>query len=346
MALTLRVVAHAGSADTSPIYARFDGEGGMIGRAESARLVLPDPRRTVSRFHANVIFDDGNYYVEDMGSTNPAQLNGRALLAGQRLAIRAGDQLKIGDYTIAVEASDYERAPTLYMPLPSSNEEDEATALLSRPTIPGGELGARKVAGSDELWEAFQQGAKVKVELPNGLQPEMMKIIGAMFASSVSGLRRLLQLRAASKRQVDVDTTAIRPKNNNPLKFASDDTRAMLGLLKPPVHGFLPGPAAVEDAVDDLESHNLAMMAALRLAVERTLARFDPAELEKRLSSGGLLGALVPMSRKARLWELYLEQQRAIRKEAAEGFEEAFTRAFAEAYEKELERLRSKRAAA
>jgi FHA domain-containing protein len=225
---------------------------------------------------------------------------------------------------------------------PLAEEQDEATALLSRPTVPGDFV--RAPVTPEDLWLAFQEGAKVRVELPAGLRPEMMRTIGAMLASSVAGLRRLLQLRAASKRQVDVETTTIRSKNNNPLKFASDDTRAMLGLLKPPVHGFLPGPAAVDDAVDDLESHNLAMMAALRLAVERTLARFDPSELEKRLSSGGLLGALVPMSRKARLWELYLEQQRAIRKEAAEGFEEAFTRAFGEAYERELERLKSKRA--
>jgi len=65
--------------------------------------------------------------------------------------------------------------------------------------------------------------------------------------------------------------------------------------------------------------------------------------LEQRLVRGSLLDALLPMNRKARLWELYLEQQRVIRQEAEEGFDEAFTRAFAEAYEREVGRLKSHR---
>jgi FHA domain-containing protein len=65
--------------------------------------------------------------------------------------------------------------------------------------------------------------------------------------------------------------------------------------------------------------------------------------LEQRLSPGGLLDTLLPMNRKARLWELYLEQQRAIRTEAEENFDEAFTRAFAEAYAREIARLKAHR---
>jgi predicted component of type VI protein secretion system len=337
MDLILRVVAHVDAASTAPIVARFDAGGGLIGRAETARLILPDTRKTVSRFHANVSCEDGRYYVEDMGSTNPAAVNGARLAAGTRHELRPGDRLQIGDYTIAVEFDDPLFARTVVVERPGADERTQLVARAAQVAAPPGTAGA---VSADDLWSAFQDGAQIQIELPHGPRPELMRVIGVLLRGSIAGLRRLLQLRAAAKREVDADVTTIRSRNNNPLKFAPDDTRAMTAMLKPPMASFLTGPAAIEDSFADLESHALATNVALHRAIERTLARFDPDELEKRLSGGGVLDALVPMSRKAKLWELYLDQHRAIRREAEDSFEDAFTRAFAEAYEKEVARLK------
>ena len=48
--LVLRVVGRVGDNDATPIVAHFDASGGLIGRADTARLVLPDAKRMVSRF--------------------------------------------------------------------------------------------------------------------------------------------------------------------------------------------------------------------------------------------------------------------------------------------------------
>lgn len=345
MALILRVLAFEEAALAAPIEARFGTDGGLIGRADTARLVLPDPKKTVSRFHASIGFDGGQYTVEDMGSTNPAAVNGTPLTAGARHALRPGDRLRIGGYDIAVEFDDPQYAKTVPQPRGTPASGDEPTRLAARGAPPAGTsasgaAGAPAAVSADDLWQAFQQGAQVEIELPHGPRPELMRVIGVLLRASASGLRRLLQLRAAAKREVDAEVTAIRPRHNNPLKFAPDDTRALTAMLKPPMASFLSGPAAIEDAFADLESHALATHVALHRAIEKTLARFDPEELEKRLSGGGVLDTLLPMSRKARLWELYLEQHRAIRREAEDSFEDAFTRAFAEAYENEVARLK------
>lgn len=347
--LILRVVAHADQAQPGPVSARFGVDGGLIGRADSARLVLPDPKRTVSRFHAHVSRSDGRYFVEDMGSTNAAAVNGVPLTAGTRHELRPGDMLRVGDYTLAAEFDDPEFAPTQVLARDSAAAPgaapaeggDDRTRLLARG---GGATGAASApVTAAALWQAFQQGAQVELDLPNGPRPELMRVIGRLLHASIGGLRRLLQLRAAAKREVDAEVTTIRTRNNNPLKFATDDARALAALLKPPMHSFMSGPAAIEETLDDLESHALASSSALRVAMQMTLARFDPAALEARLAGGGVLDSLVPMSRKARLWELYLEQQRAIRREAEESFEDVFTRAFGEAYEHEVARLRKAR---
>jgi len=355
MDLILRVVTWPEHVDAATgLTARFDAGGGLIGRAETARLSLPDPRRTVSRFHAHVSCADGAFFLEDMGSINPAAVNDRPLAPGQKLELRPGDRIRIADYLIAVEFDDEDFPTTIIV------EPDPATAAAAADgATPGLEtadaaertqlaarmqaaLGASRIppATPDELWRAFQQGARVQVELPYGLRPELMHTIGAMLRSLVGGLRRLVLLRAEAKAEVDAELTQLRSKNNNPLKFASDDTRALTSLLRPPASSFMPGPVAVDDAMSDIAFHNAATMTAMRVAAERTLKRFEPQALESRLARGGMLDSLLPMSRKARLWDLFLEQYRAISDEAQEGFREAFEHAFAEAYGQEVARLK------
>jgi FHA domain-containing protein len=53
-----------------------------------------------------------------------------------------------------------------------------------------------------------------------------------------------------------------------------------------------------------------------------------------------VLDSLLPVNRKARLWELYLQHHQAIREEAQEDFHAVFGKAFVAAYEQQVERLK------
>ena len=59
-----------------------------------------------------------------------------------------------------------------------------------------------------------------------------------------------------------------------------------------------------------------------------------------------MLDSVLPMNRKAKLWELYLQHYESIRDEAQEDFHTLFGRAFLAAYEQQLERLRREKPAA
>ncbi len=52
----------------------FDNNGGTIGRSGDADLMLEDPN--LSRRHAEVIYDDGAFLLEDLGSTNGTRVDG------------------------------------------------------------------------------------------------------------------------------------------------------------------------------------------------------------------------------------------------------------------------------
>lgn len=100
--ISISVTSYNGAA-TAPLSGHFDELGGNIGRAENNQLVLPDPERTISRVHAQVVFRNGRYAIVDRGS-NPISVNGRPLGNGQEAFIQPGDELQIGGYAMRVEA--------------------------------------------------------------------------------------------------------------------------------------------------------------------------------------------------------------------------------------------------
>lgn len=50
----------------------------------------------VSRIHADIRFDGGNFYFEDTGSSNGTYINNLPLPAGNRHKLRAGDRISLG----------------------------------------------------------------------------------------------------------------------------------------------------------------------------------------------------------------------------------------------------------
>jgi FHA domain-containing protein len=194
-------------------------------------------------------------------------------------------------------------------------------------------------APTDPLWAAFCQGAGVNIKLPQGLTPELMKVIGQVLNHSIDGTIKLVAVRAAAKQELKADVTTIQARNNNPLKFSPDAGVAIEQLLQPPMRGFMMGPAAVTDVMDDLLGHAIGTMAGMRAALTGVLDRFEPSKLEGKISSHSVLDSVLPMNRRAKLWELYLQHYKRIRDDAQDDFHDLFGKAFIDAYEDQLDRL-------
>lgn len=194
-------------------------------------------------------------------------------------------------------------------------------------------------AGAEALWRAFCEGSGAHFDPPQGLNPELMRVIGSLLRASVEGMVQLVAIRAATKHELRAEMTMIQARNNNPLKFSPDAQAALEQLLQPPMRGFMAGPAAVHDAMNDLVGHTIGTMAGMRAALEGVLQRFQPSVLEGKLVGSSVFDTLLPMNRRARLWELYLQHFESIRGEAQEDFHTLFGKAFVAAYEQQLDRL-------
>ncbi len=195
-----------------------------------------------------------------------------------------------------------------------------------------------------DLGQAGCPGAGVNLPMPAGSAAERLHTVGRVLRSAVEGTLQLMAVRASTKHEMRAAVTQIQARSNNPLKFAPDASTGVEQLVKPATRGFLEGPAAMEDAMNDLVGHSIGTVQGMRSAIEGMLGRFDPAELEQKLARGSVLDSLIPANRKARLWELYVQHHRSIREEAQEDFHALFGKAFVAAYEQQVERLKQGRA--
>lgn len=73
---------------------RWDADSGIFPDVD---LDQDDPEAKVSRRHARIINQNGQYFIEDLGSTNGTFVNrGRRLLPGHRHLLQSGDEIIVG----------------------------------------------------------------------------------------------------------------------------------------------------------------------------------------------------------------------------------------------------------
>jgi type VI secretion system protein ImpI len=173
------------------------------------------------------------------------------------------------------------------------------------------------------------------------LSPEVVQELGKVLRVVVEGVMAVLQGRAEIKSQFRLPVTRVQARENNPLKLSPNVESALHTLLVQRNPGYLPTVQAFEDAFADIRNHQLAMLEGVRVAFESMLGAFDPQQMEQdfehTVKRAGLLGGLIG---KSRYWELYTERFARLGRDADDTFRRLFGNVFAEAYERQLERLR------
>lgn len=163
-----------------------------------------------------------------------------------------------------------------------------------------------------------------------------------MLREALRGTMGVLRARSMTRREVRLDITLIVARDNNPLKFFPDVDSALEQMLTGRGAGYLPPAQALECAFDDIESHELAVIAGMRAALAEVLGRFDPAHIEAQLKEGGMIEKVLS-NRKARLWDLFVERHENVSREAQDDFQRLFGKAFNDAYEAQIDALRTAR---
>jgi type VI secretion system FHA domain protein len=163
---------------------------------------------------------------------------------------------------------------------------------------------------------------------------------GATVRAAVEGLMGMLLARAKVKEELRaVDRTMVAARENNPLKLSDSVDEALQFVFDPGARNdaFLPPAKAVADACNDLQAHELALVAGLRAALLGAIQRFDPEAIEKRLQKEG--GKSLLANRKAQLWDCFVAYYRQTQADVDDNFDRVFGAAFLRAYQEQVRRL-------
>lgn len=220
-------------------------------------------------------------------------------------------------------------APPLVVPAP-------AAPVIETPPAP-------PPAADSAILQALLEGLGLP-ELRSVHAPEVLALeVGRMLRAATAGTMNVLLARALTKRESHIDMTMIAPRANNPLKFFPDADTALTQMLSTQIPGYLPPVAAIESAFEDLQAHELAVIAGMRAALAAVVQRFDPARIEQRLSAPGRMARLLPAARKASMWDRLVELYGELARDADEDLQRLFGEKFSVAYEQQVARLRSER---
>ena len=222
---------------------------------------------------------------------------------------------------------------------------DQPVAQPARPVRPetvqppAAPSAAAPAAGTSDALAAFFAGADLPGAAPAD-PARMMGELGKAFRAVVAGLRAVLIARATIKSEFRIEQTMIRARGNNPLKFSANDDDALTALLGIGRRTDMTPSAAVEDSLRDIRMHEVAVMAAMQVAVRGMMDELSPDAIRRHTEQGGL--AVLPAQRKARQWDAYETRHAAVVQALADDFDSIFGKNFARAYERALAEISSR----
>lgn len=361
MTVTIKIFTKAAGRPTLYASRDLDVLPISIGRDAGCTIVVEDPHKHLSRFHVEIEQQDGVFWMEVSSKVNPVMVKGRRYGPGTRLTLKSGDTFEMGEYEVHVTLPE--------LPEPGAAVDidlSDPDAIFNEPTFVGGattgtsatappmakpaapkpapKAPAKPVpaAGIEGALRVFLEGAGVPPkELPAAEAERLLHEGGAVLRAAVDGLMMLLIARAEMRKEMQAEErTMVAARDNNPLKLMSDPHEAMDFLLDPSerTDGFLDPVQAVGDAAEDLRSHEIALIAAMRAAILGALRRVDPHALERAFDKEPHGFSLA--SRKSRLWDTFVAQQEKLMHDAQEDFNKVFGRDFMSAYQSQLRRLK------
>jgi len=192
-------------------------------------------------------------------------------------------------------------------------------------------------AATDMLYPRLLAAMGVAERDLGGRSPErVVDAIGHLLRQTVDGMFRLLEARTRVRNQfgVGAQVTTFQRDGNNPLKWTRSPEEALKQMVGEPARGFLEGRQAVQGAFEDLQAHEMAMIAAMQEAMAETIRRFAPDTIRQRVTARGWLKSVLPGSREATLWRAYESEFSAVADESEAAYLDLFARQFKKAYER------------
>jgi predicted component of type VI protein secretion system len=302
MIITFRIIEPQDLPPDQKSHITFDRRGGKIGRSESANDWVLD-NQYASKKHATIKYQDDGYYIKDHSSSGTEIQSFDQVEADyfheEECKLNHGDIIFIGEYEIEVSIQDAEVTHPRTMgeekresiPEPESITRVPTNVPPRKPAVPPPEpealppeqpLTSSPPRGNIQALQAFLEGAGLEnanISIDK-LDPDLMRTLGQAFRVTVGGIIHLLEARKAFKIEADQEATRFAGGLNNPLKVIQDPSM-VLAIMLSKNKQYFPMLESLEEALEDIEAHLLAMGEGARVSLDNTMKAVSPEEIER-----------------------------------------------------------------
>ena len=369
MALRLRVTGHMAQRQHAPLSRVFGVHGGRIGRAKDNDWVLADTKCYLSGYHALISHDNGRWLLTDTSSNGTfLNSNTHSVGHGNVIEIKNGDCLRLGEYTLEIEALPGDEIPpaawrgpneALSLPQVTKNQAlaellGEPMMLLAEPATANMAINARQqtlfaqpqlesVIRADATAQsgvqhaqlsAFWRALGITPETVDASQSEAtLTLAGQIIRELALGLTTHLQQRSPISGRWHVGSTAEMSVTNSIFRLAAGVDDVLQRLFTPKAIQAQTAIAAVRNGFADLRHHDTATQTALSTAMEQYLAHLDPTALEQRFADLERSDTEGDASTRRRFQDLYADMYRTLTQRSETGtVPTLFAAEFAKAY--------------
>ena len=122
-------------------------------------------------------------------------------------------------------------------------------------------------------------------DVPDDRLVEVMSRMAHAFRIAVGNLHAAVA-RSETKQEFGVERAMIARLDNNALKFPMDLNAAMRTLMMNDVAGFLPAERAVDQAFDDVKTHQVSLVAATQATLQMLVRQLSPGSVTAGMKRG------------------------------------------------------------
>lgn len=175
-------------------------------------------------------------------------------------------------------------------------------------------------------------------DIPPEQIPELLKNIALIAKNSMSGIMKSMISRAHLKNEFRLSMTTIKTQENNPLKFCINYEQLVHYMLLNPISGYLDAEQAVKESFEELQEHQLGVVAGMKSAFKTMLDKLSPEKIVHKVNQSKLI-SLPLSSKKSRYWDTFNDLYNDIEEED-DVFDTLFGNEFCKAYERQVENIR------
>lgn len=184
---------------------------------------------------------------------------------------------------------------------------------------------------ADAVLAAFLRGAQLPDDAGRDVDPvQLAEALGVTLRGVTEQVMAMLRDRAYLKQSLRTsDRTMTTRTGNNPLKFMENANEALDALFLTQRDGFTMAPDSFEGALQDLHSHEAALVAALQPALSNLLSGLSPEEIAGQEEGAG---KRFSGSKKSRNWDKFVATWDDKASAGDNGMLDAYLKVFIEVY--------------